>query len=261
MLMRRTHQVVPSPSTAHAGCLACAGVLIALWGLGGCGATKSYVATEQLLLSDAVDSSVEQLDFSPLAGHRVYLDRDNIPTLRGSAGGGLVAWEYVVSSVRERMVMSGCQLTPDRESAEIVAEVRLGAMGTDGHSFVVGIPATNNSPVNQVTGQALIPALPELSIAKRDTMSGAAKIAVCAYLRETREAVWQSGLVHANSQSSDTWFMGAGPLQRGSIHEHDDPSEPADEPARNEASVVADQAKHRTPRTASQKASSGPSVR
>lgn len=248
MLMRRAPSAVPSStSIADAGKLARITLLVASCLMCGCGATKSYIATEQLLLSDAVDSSVEQIDFSPLAGRRVFLDRDNVPNVRSTAGGGLVAWEYIISAIRERMVMAGCLLTADRESAEIIAEVRVGAMGTDGHSFVVGIPGSSSSQVNQLSGQPLLPALPELSIAKRDSMSGAAKIAVCAYLRETREAVWQSGLTQAHSESSDTWFMGAGPVQRGSIHEHDKDAERTEQPVQRQSSVFADQAKHRTP--------------
>lgn len=219
--------------------------------LAGCGATKSYVATEQLLLSDAVDSSVEQLDFTPLAGQRVFLDTEYVSTVRSKTGLGLVGHEYIISSVRERMLMAGCQLCTERDKADTIAELRLGAMATDGHSLVFGLPATNQVSSIQVDGSRLIPTLPEISMAKRESMTGGAKVAVFAYDRVTREAVWQSGVAHATSDASDTWVLGIGPRQHGSIHEHDQASgREQDRPTAQTSSVVADQAKHRAPRTA-----------
>ncbi|MEC9094209.1 MAG: DUF6655 family protein, partial [Planctomycetota bacterium] len=40
----------------------------------GCGTTNSRSATEQLLMSDAVDQVIRQINFTPLAGRTVYLD-------------------------------------------------------------------------------------------------------------------------------------------------------------------------------------------
>lgn len=234
-------------------------IALALWAgiisLAGCGATKSYVATEQLLLSDAVDESVAQLDFTPLAGQKVFLDTQFVSTVRNKTGLGFVGHEYLISSVRQRMLEAGCKLAADREQADLIAELRVGAMGTDGHSVVMGIPATN--PINslQVDGSPLMPSLPEISVAKRESMTGGAKVSVFAYQRESRQAVWQSGIAHATSDANDTWVLGIGPRQQGSIHEHDDPR---DEPAKKSklpiSSVVKDQAKHRTNRTAARDA-------
>jgi hypothetical protein len=222
----------------------CRSLLFAFSVVAGCGATKSYVATEQLLLSDAIDATVDQIDFTALAGRRVFLDTTYVMPIRSTAGQGLVNTEYIVSSVREQMLLAGCYLSPDKEKAEVIAELRVGAMGTDGHTMTVGVPATNQMSSVQVGGNSLVPALPELSFAKRDTMSGGAKVAVFAYLRETREAVWQSGVAQATSDASDTWVMGVGPRQQGSIHEHAE-SKPVRRP-NPPSSVVADQAKHRT---------------
>ena len=40
----------------------------------GCGTTKTRVATEQLLMSDAVDAAVARVDFRAMAGEKVYFD-------------------------------------------------------------------------------------------------------------------------------------------------------------------------------------------
>ena len=222
--------------------------LVAIAVLAGCGATKSYIATEQLLLSDAIDSTVDQLDFTPLAGRKVFLDTTFVTPVRSTAGQGLVSSEYIVSSVREQMLLSGCHLCPEKDKADVIAELRVGAMGTDGHSVVLGIPASHQLSSVPIGGNSVLPSLPEISFAKRDTMSGGAKVAVFAYARETREAVWQSGVAHSTSSATDTWVMGVGPQQRGSIHEHATKDEkPQKASAAQTSSVVADQAKHRTP--------------
>ena len=40
----------------------------------GCGINKSRLATEQLVVSEAVDKAVATIDFSPLSGRRVFFD-------------------------------------------------------------------------------------------------------------------------------------------------------------------------------------------
>jgi len=54
--------------------LAAVAALAALCAAGGCGASKQRLATEQLLLSDAVDRAVARIDFTSLAGRRVFFD-------------------------------------------------------------------------------------------------------------------------------------------------------------------------------------------
>jgi len=192
----------------------------------GCGATKSYTATDQLLMSDAVDSTISKLDFRPLTGQQVFLD-----TTYASAAGkpipgvpmqaNLVTSDYVLSAIRQQMVAAGCLLSEKREDADVVCEVRCGALGTDGHSVVYGIPASNafGGVGSLIPGApAAIPAIPEIAFAKRELKSAATKIAVFAYDRETREPIWQSGIAQAGSNARDTWFMGVGPWQYGTIY-------------------------------------------
>lgn len=223
----------------------------------GCGTTKSYVATEQLLLSDAIDTTIEGLDFTPLAGRKVYLDTSQVTTVRPQTGMGLVNSSYLISAVRERMLLAGCYMSAERENAELVAELRVGAMGTDGHSITYGLPSTNGASSSLMGGNAMLPSLPELSVAKRETMSGAAKVAVFAYERESRRAVWQSGLAQSTSGASDTWVLGAGPIQRGSIHEQTHfAGQKLSRQRSVTSSVEADQAKHRSPPTMEVRAAS-----
>jgi len=76
----------------------------------GCGTTINRVATEQLLLSDAVDEAVTQIDFSHFKGQRCYLDTNY---LRQNTNTGIVNSEYIVSSLRQQIV-TACLRSPSR---------------------------------------------------------------------------------------------------------------------------------------------------
>ena len=65
---------------------------------------------------------------------------------------------------------------------------------------------------------ALLPSMPELSVAKKDDQMAAAKVALFAYNRRTREPIWQSGISESRSIAADRWYFGAGPFHNGSIY-------------------------------------------
>lgn len=184
-----------------------------------CSSTKAVVGTEQLLMSDAVDRTVSEFDFRPLAGNRVFLDTAFIVPNRNPAQ--LVNTDYVISSLRQQMISAGCHLVTTREEADIVAEARLGALGTDGQMIIYGIPENNflNRAASVIPNSPQVPSIPEVALAKKDLKSASAKLAVFAYDRRTLEPVWQSGLVQSESNALDTWVMGIGPFRRGTIQD------------------------------------------
>lgn len=184
----------------------------------GCGSTKSQLATEQLLVSDAVDRSIASIDFGVMAEKTVFLDTQFVkfqPTT------GFVNADYIISSLRQQMLAAGCRLQERKEDAEYVVEARVGALATDNRNMIVGIPPTNTigAAANVITQAPLIPPLPEISLVRRDDHMGAAKVAVFAYHRTTRVPVWQSGISQARSKARDTYVFGAGPFQHGTIYE------------------------------------------
>jgi len=195
-----------------------AAICLCLIAFVGCGATKSYIATDQLLMSDAVDATVAKLDFTPLKGENVYLDATYIKTMRSPL---LVDSDYVISSLRQQMVASGVMLAESRDEADIIAEARLGALGLDGHNVSYGIPASStlSSATGLFANAPPVPTIPEISLARHEAKSGAAKIAVFAYEKSTKKPVWQSGIARSKSSARDTWVLGAGPWQRGTIYE------------------------------------------
>ena len=195
----------PFVVTTFLGVLAC---------LAGCGSTRSTdtsrTATEQLLISDSIDRSVEQINFRPLAGRTVYLDETYLT--------GIVDRSYLVSTLRQHMLASGCILATSRDKADYIVEARSGAVGTDSHEILLGIPAVNvPSFLPMPIG---VPAsIPEVPIVKSTDHRGVTKIAVFAYHRESGAPIWQSGLAVDRSTAKDTWVFGAGPFQRGTLHD------------------------------------------
>ena len=207
-----------------AGCsvgMALAGLL----GLSGCGTTKQATATDQLVASDAVDRSIAQLDFTPLTGQTVFLDTTYIQGPKTPVGIGFVNPEYVVSSLRQQMMAAGLELMETRDQADFIVEARLGVLGGDSHELVYGIPSGSgvgsaaSTAVAATTSVPLLPSLPELAFAKRDDHMAAVKVAAFAYHRVSRERAWQSGISVGKSSAHDYWILGAGPFQKGDIHQ------------------------------------------
>ncbi len=183
----------------------------------GCGTTQMRTGTEQLLLSDSVDRTVDQLDFAVLAGRKVFLDTTYIQPVKGVL---FVNSGYIVSALRHKLTTSGCLIRESKSEADYVLEARVGALGTDSLEVTYGLPAsTAISKAASVVSSLPVPAIPEISIGKRNSALSTSKIVVFAYHRETGMPVWQSGSAISKSDAKDTWVMGAGPLQRGSIYD------------------------------------------
>jgi hypothetical protein len=175
----------------------------------GCGTTRmtdtQRTATEQLLISNAVDQTVSQLDFRFLAGKNVFLDPQYLDDVADRG--------YLVSSLRQQLLACGCILQEDRAKATYVVEARSGGAGTDRHSLLIGVP--------QMTVPTFVPGqpsqIPEIPLAKKTDQQGVSKVAVFAYNRVTGQRLWQSGTVEAISTARDTWVLGAGPFRKGTI--------------------------------------------
>lgn len=162
-------------------------------------------ASEMVLVSQAIDSAVVQLDFTALNGKKVFLDTQYLD--------GTVDKGYLISSLRQQLLAQGALLMESREKATYVVEPRTGGVGTDRASLLIGTPAVTLPSITAIP----ITSIPEIALMKKTDQKGIAKLAVFAYNRETGRALWQSGLVEANSTLKDTWVFGAGPFSRGSI--------------------------------------------
>jgi hypothetical protein len=188
----------------------------------GCGRVISQKATDQLIAGDAVDRSVSQIDFRVFSGKKIFLDTQYVP--KAVPGVGFVTSDYIVSSVRQKMMGDGCLLQEKEDTADFVVEMRIGALGADGHEVIYGLPPNNFASIaasvvpSAPAAAAAIPAIPELSFGKTDDQMAAAKIALFAFNKRTREPIWQSGISESRSTVADRWYFGAGPFHRGAIY-------------------------------------------
>ena len=188
----------------------CCLVLTAL--LAGCGTTRSSdtlrTGTEQLLLSTAIERAINDMDLSSLSGKAVYFDPQY---LKGVSDEG-----YIISSMRQRLLAEGALLKTSRDDATYVVEARAGTVGTNRQDVLIGIPQTNLPTGSVMAGTPSV--IPEIPFAKKTQQRGIVKLAAFAYNQETGQAVWQSGTYPITADSRDTWILGAGPFQRGSIY-------------------------------------------
>ena len=175
----------------------------------GCGSTRwsdsKRTATEQMLVSDAIERAVMRIDMQPLAGRNVFLDTTVLDDVSDD--------KYLTSALRHKLLASGCGLASDRDKAELVLEARAGAVGTDRNELLLGIPATSVTVGGNGTS------LPEMALAKRTDQRAVVKVNICAYERASGVAVWQSGVEHVASNTRDRWLFGTGPFQDGDIND------------------------------------------
>lgn len=180
--------------------------------LSGCGTTRwtdtSRTGTEQLLISDAMDRAVSEVNFRALSGRKVYLDSE--------AASGVTDHAYLISSLRQHLLASGCVLRDSREAADCIVELRVGAVGTDTHKLTLGVPAVEMPSAISLTGAPS--SIPEIPFAKKTEQRAVTKIALFAYERESGRPIWQSGSTPTESTAKDTWLLGMGPFRRGTIY-------------------------------------------
>src|SRR5579859_2942442 len=88
---------------------------------GGCTSTKqsntARTATEQLLISNAVDQSLNKIDFTPLAGSSVFVEDKYLDCVDKG---------YVLGSIRHKLLQARATIAGKPEEATAVMEVRSG---------------------------------------------------------------------------------------------------------------------------------------
>jgi hypothetical protein len=154
-------------------------------------------ATEQLLVSNAVDYSLDKVDFRPFAGQSVYLEEKYIDCVDKS---------YVIASLRHRLLAAGAKLADKPESAEIVVEARSGGVGTITSQSFVGVP--------EIVLPGMI-TLPEVRLMTRTRQEGTAKIGIAAYDAQSRQALGPGGQALASVDDANWYVAGVGPWRSG----------------------------------------------
>ena len=176
----------------------------------GCGTTKfsdtGRTATEQLLISSAMEDVVDEYDYSRLAGLKIHIKIANSPTDA----------EYLKSLVRQQLAANGAFVRDSIDDADYVLEVAPGAVGTNRYELMYGIPETSIPAIGTYTAAT---AIPEFALIKRTDQKAQVKLNMWAYNKTTGAIVWQSGLKTKSSNIRDRWIFGAGPFTDASYDE------------------------------------------
>ena len=169
----------------------------------GCASTvtsnTARTAKEQMLLSNAVDKSLDKVSFSPLYDLNVFLDDKYLDC---------VDKQYVMGSVRHRALRSGARLVDKAEDADIVMELRSGGVGTDTTDSFLGIP--------EITLPGML-TVPEVRLLERKSQYGYAKLGLVLYDAKTKSILGDGGVSLAQSDDNNTFVMGIGPFRNGSL--------------------------------------------
>jgi hypothetical protein len=145
---------------------------LAIIGLGACTTVRETspqrTATEELLISTAVDRAIAQVDLNLPSGTRVFVNGDQ---LAGSDG------KYAAGQLKDRLLRAGARLVDDRDKADAVVEVRAGALSIDDKQTLIGVDSFD-APV-PFAGQAV--KVPQIALYSDKVRQGVVKIAAFGY--------------------------------------------------------------------------------
>jgi hypothetical protein len=171
--------------------------------IAGCTSTKqsntARTATEQLLISNAVDQSLNKVDFTPLTGSAVFVEEKYIDCVDKG---------YIIGSIRHKLLQAGATLAAKAEEAEAIMEIRSGGVGTDVTSSYLGVPG--------FTAPGMI-GIPDIKIVTHDSQKAVAKIGIVVYSVKSKRELGEGGVSMAQADDTNSYFMGFGPRQSGTL--------------------------------------------
>jgi len=157
--------------------------------VGGCTTLRKAetprTVTQQLLISTAAERSAEQLALNLPPETRVYVDSQYFE--------GLDA-KYAVGAIRDRLLKLGTRLVEDKKEADVVIEIRSGALSVDDTKTLVGIPSFS-IPI-PLAGPLQFP---EIALFKAEEEQGVSKVAMTGYEAKTGTLKVSSGPVYGLS--------------------------------------------------------------
>src|SRR6185437_16291941 len=105
------------------------------------------------LLTGAAEQAVSQLSTDALRDRVVFVDTSwLIPTIRPTAAFPLEnelarqpspEYLFLVGELRAKLLKSGVRLVDTKEKAQVVLEIRAGALSTNHLEYLLGIPASS----------------------------------------------------------------------------------------------------------------------
>lgn len=175
-----------------------AALTVALGGLAACATAvqtrPGRTATEQLLVAHAAERAAADFHLEAPKGRRVFLDTINFTG----------EWApYAASALRQRILSGGHRLSPSRAEADLVVEIRMGALSIDQMSRVLGVPALTLPTGNNYSTFTV----PELSLYSQAERSGVAEFSIFAYDAHTGAAVPVVHRISGETQMRSHKFM------------------------------------------------------
>ena len=187
------------------------GIFLTLIFCAGCGTTKwsdtSRTATEQLLISSAMDDVIDEFNFYPLSGRKIFINDKGVSSTDK---------EYLLSILRQQLAANGTFIMEKKEDADYILEVSTGAVGTNRYDLMYGIPETSVPAVLSLGAGTTIP---EISLIKKTDQKAQIKLTMWAYNQKTGAIIWQSGEKMKTASIRDRWILGAGPITKSSFND------------------------------------------
>jgi hypothetical protein len=164
--------------------------------------------TEQLLLTGTWDAALSHVDFSSLAGARVFLDTQFV---------SVVDKDWVISTIRRTMAEQGLLIETNKDKAQVILEAAIGAYGTDELDRKCGLPGFSLSP-SLATGAAVSSAGSSTSLTFSETyqQNAVVKASLFAYDAKNGRMVWESAPLLNAQGVRDHFVMGSGPYRLSS---------------------------------------------
>lgn len=149
--------------------------------------TPPRSATEQLLLSTAVDHAMTNADLTIFRNQKVFLDAAYFDSYDP---------KYAIGTVRDALSRADALLADDAKSSDVIIEVRAGALSIDNSESFFGLPSMG-LPI-PLSGPLQTP---EVALFKTSRQHSYAKIALLAYANESKEHIYSSGPLDGQSHN------------------------------------------------------------
>jgi hypothetical protein len=189
-------------------------VLVATLLAGGCTTVKMTgtprSGSEQLLLTGAWDSALCRVDFTALAGAKVFLDTERIT---------VVDKDWIITTIRKTMAEQGVAIENEKKEAQVILEVAVGAYGTDERNTKSGLPQVGLVP--SLTGPSVVSSssTSSLTLSENNRQDAVVKATMFAYEAKTGHLVWESGPMLDAEGLRDHFFCSSGPYRISSLPE------------------------------------------
>ena len=163
--------------------------------------------TEQLLLTGTWDDALYHVDFSPLAGSRVFLDPTYIT---------IADKDWIISSIRRTMAEQGVMLESNKDKAAVIVEAAFGAYGTDQRDRKFGLPGISLTP-SLTTGAAVSAGSSNsLNLSETNQQDAVIKARLFAYEPKTGRLIWETAPLLNAQGVRDHFVIGSGPYRMSS---------------------------------------------